>query len=430
MNVSIGKNLNHADIHLVPNENLYTGVNSFIDYFGNVNSLEEDLLTVASGIFAADLAIKREDREQNIRDITLSIEVVNFHAFDRIKDELRYALHVLSKDNWNISFLPRNGQLTNSIEWSKNEGYVLLFSGGLDSMCAAFKFLKEKKPLILVSHNTLANHAVEGAQKNIHKVLQDHFSTTIPFFSIRIFGRNKEPYYFPSDTDRENSQRTRSFLFLTLGALIARRNNLSRVLFMAENGQFAIHLPLTPARIGPFSTHTADPEFLNKVENIFKVLLNNDTFQIFNPFLYKTKAEVISVLSDEISKYIPLSISCWKASRNVTKHHCGECIPCISRRIACEFNGYKIDEFVKDIFSSDLSSLSDEDIGKTNLVDYLEFILKFKDIRPIKIAELYGDFPELFNDFFNQEDAIKLYNRMSIQSFKVLENYPQMKKYF
>ncbi len=429
MRVSIGLKSRKADIYLVPNENLYTGSKSFEKYFGEINSLEEDLLTVASGIFAADLAIKREERELNIRSIQLEIEVVNFHAFERIKNDLTYALNVLSKDNWEIIFHSKKGNSTNEMEWIKNEGYVLLFSGGLDSMCAAYEFMRDNKPLVLVSHNTLGNHAVEDAQQNVLKILTDKFSLKTPHFGIRVFGRNKDSHSFPTDNERENSQRTRSFLFVTLGALIARRCRYNKVLFMAENGQFAIHLPLNQSRIGPFSTHTADPEFLSRAELIFKVLLNNDDFLIFNPYLYKTKAEVLSVLSEDVFKKVPNSVSCWKASRNVEKLHCGECIPCISRRIACEINGFKFDEFVTDIFNEDISLLADDNIGKTNIVDYIEFILKFKEVNESNKFELFGDFPELFNDSFNQDDAIKMYKRMANQSFEVLKRYTKILKY-
>nr|WP_319572219.1 7-cyano-7-deazaguanine synthase [uncultured Draconibacterium sp.] len=429
MRVSIGINPRKADLHLVPNKNLYSGSKSFEKFFGDINSIEEDLLTVASGIFATDLAIKREEREQNIRNIQFEVEVINFHAFERIKDDLTYALNVLSKDNWEITFHSKEGNSINELEWIKNEGYVLLFSGGLDSMCAAFEFMRDKKPLVLVSHNTLGNHAVEKAQDNVLKLLTDHFDMTVPHFGVRVYGRNKDSYSFPTDGERENSQRTRSFLFVILGALIARRCKFNKVLFMAENGQFAIHLPLNQSRIGPFSTHTADPEFLSRAERILKILLNNDDFIIHNPYLYKTKAEVLSVLADEVFQKVPHSVSCWKASRNVDKLHCGECIPCISRRIACEINGYKFDEFVTDIFNLDLGQLSDDNIGKTNIVDYLEFILKFKDLNDSNKFELFGEFPELFNESFNQDEAIKMYSRMAEQSFTVLENYPQILKY-
>ena len=77
---------------------------------------------------------------------------------------------------------------------------------------------------------------------------------------------------FPKDNFRENSQRTRSFLFLTLAALVTRRCGFNKVLFMAENGQFAIHLPLNSSSVGPFSTHTADPQFIQLIKYAFKLL--------------------------------------------------------------------------------------------------------------------------------------------------------------
>src|SRR5690606_32963107 len=87
------------DFHLCPGENLYNGSKDLNSKYGQLSSLEIDLLNIASGIYATDLAIMRAERENFIRKIEIDIEVVNFHAFDRIKDKLKYALHILSKDN-------------------------------------------------------------------------------------------------------------------------------------------------------------------------------------------------------------------------------------------------------------------------------------------------------------------------------------------
>src|SRR5690606_21825621 len=117
----------------------------------------------------------------------------------------------------------------------------------------------------------------------------------------RVFGRNKGEFHFPTDEERENTQRTRSFLFLSLAALTARRVGFRKIISIAENGQFAIHLPLNPSRVGPFSTHTANPKFVDLAKEIFIKLLSLDNLVIENPFLYKTKGEVVSILDKEIA---------------------------------------------------------------------------------------------------------------------------------
>ncbi|MEV4887301.1 7-cyano-7-deazaguanine synthase [Chitinophaga ginsengisegetis] len=413
-----------ADLVLVPNENLYTGSKKIMDCFGELDALDEDLLNVASGIYAADLATPRRERELHCRDIEITIEVVHKQSWDQVQKKLQYALYVLSKDNWKIAFVKRKIKSSTYLDWNGSEGAVLLFSGGIDSMAGASEFLTRKEPLVLVSHSSQGNSVVDKSQKDVYQALCNHYKQKVPYYPIKVYGRNKGAHTFPDE--RENTQRTRSFLFLTLAALVMKKNKMSKILFMAENGQFAVHLPLNQARVGPFSTHTADPLFLQYAQEIFSHLLENDNFCIENPFLYKTKAEVFAVLPDPLKKKAIHSASCWKISR--TKQHCGECVPCISRRIAIEYNGLSFNEYLHDVFKSDLKTLPEDNTGKRNMVDYLEFISTFKSIGDIKA--LINHHPELHNDAFDLEKVIKMYHNMAKQSYKVLDKYPNVVKMY
>lgn len=424
--VNVGKNSKECDVHLCPGQNLFTGTKYFEDEFGTLNSLEDDLFNLASGIFAADLAVHRQEREHYIRSIDLNVEVVNLHAFERIKDLLEKSLLTVSRDNWNIDFIQKKGTPVGNFEWQNNEGSVLLFSGGMDSMCAAANFVSQKKNLVLVSHNSHGNVVIDNCQKNVHASLENHFKQKIKHIHIKVYGRKHGKFDFPED--RENTQRTRSFLFLTLAALITRRSGFNKVLYMAENGQFAIHLPLNQARVGPFSTHTADPQFVKDAQEIFRILLSNPSFEIFNPFLYKTKAEVFAVLPKPLQQEVHNSASCWMISRIQGNKHCGYCVPCISRRIAIEFNKINFNEYAHDIFATDLNTLNDDDDKKRNLIDYLEFISKFKKVTKANRNELLNEFPELYNPAFDTDEALKLFERVSAQSFEVFKKYPQVLK--
>ncbi len=426
--IYIGENRVTADLQLCPGKNLYTGKKPFEKQFGTIDSLEEDLLNVASGIYASDLAIKRNERENYLRSIKLKIEVVNIHAFERIKEKLESSLLILSRDNWQITFIEKKGTPSSQLNWNNKEGAVLLFSGGIDSMCAAADFLSKETELVLVSHNTHANKVVDKSQKNVHNTLETFFKKKINHSHIKVYGRKNESFSFPDPKDRENTQRTRSFLFLSIAALVTRRYNFNKILFMAENGQFAIHLPLNSSRVGPFSTHTADPNFVKYAEEMFKIVLSNDKFKIENPFLYKTKAEVVAVLPKGLHKEVALSASCWMISHVPGEKHCGICIPCISRRISLEYNGIKLKEYHNDIFKTGINLLNDDDTGKRNMIDYLEFIMRFKDITNQNRNDLIWDYPELINPYFDQNKAIDLYSRVSKQSFEVFKEYPNILK--
>src|SRR5258708_8757542 len=152
--VRVGFENKGCDILLCPGQNLFTGQKTFEEEFGEADSLEEDLINLAGGIYGTDLSVKREEREHYIRSIKLTVEVVNYHAFERVKNLLEHALETVSKDNWSINFVQKKGKTSGDFDWQTKNGAVLLFSGGIDSMSAAAEFIKEKKDLVLVSHSS------------------------------------------------------------------------------------------------------------------------------------------------------------------------------------------------------------------------------------------------------------------------------------
>jgi Queuosine biosynthesis protein QueC len=240
--------------------------------------------------------------------------------------------------------------------------------------------------------------------------------------AVRVGGRHRPGYPFPPDRDREETQRTRSFLFLALGALAARRRGFHDVVLIAENGQMAIHLPLTAARISAFSTHTAHPEFVDLAGKIFSQILSFQ-IKIENPFLYLTKAQVIGNLVASHADLIGTSVSCWKASRvSGGKNHCGSCVPCLVRRIALESHGLKPDEYHRDIFAEDLSAADPDDDGKRNLCELGEFISTFEVSRPQ--AEFEQLYPDLLNGAYSSPSAIEMYQRFAREARDVLDRYP------
>ena len=412
------------DLSLNPEYNLVTGINTFKEFFTDISSLEEDLILLASSVFASDLANQRGEREEYTRDFYLEIPVVNIIEFLKIKSELESLLYLLSNDNWEINFIQKSGNIEVKKVWPKNNGSTLLFSGGLDSFAASVDLLENNNDLVLISHIT-HNQTIRNSQENLFKTLKEKH-LTLKRYAFLISGRNNEIFPFPTDSDREETQRTRSFLFLTLAAIVSRREGYNRILFIAENGQLAIHLPLNAARIGAFSTHTAHPEALFNIQNILSQILNYN-IKIENPFLYKTKAETIKNAMVKYESLIPKTLSCWRGSRvKGDKIHCGVCVPCLIRRIAIEANGKSILEYDRDIFIEDIEKLDDDDIGKRNLSDLLEFIHFFASNMPeLKIVHTY---PDLINDHIDLKQAIDMYKRFAKESLSVLKKYKKIKK--
>jgi len=409
---------------LRPSKNLLTGETALQRKYGTLTTMEIDLLTLASSIFACDLAFKRGDREEITRNISLSVPVVNLAAFESVLDDIIYALFRLSHDAWTITFVQKPGVPEPSHRWQATaRGKVLLFSGGLDSFAAALQFGNSGEIVHLISHVT-ANQTVSGAQEILSEYLNKRFPKQFQRTAIRVGGRTTTNFPFPSDSDREDTQRTRSFLFLSLAGITARRIGISDVVVIAENGQLAIHVPLTAARISAFSTHTAHPEFIDLMGKILNRLLRYP-IEITNPFLYYTKGEVVKDAVTHHSKIVPSAVSCWKASRVSGKNHCGSCIPCLVRRIGIESNGSKIDEYKRDLLNERILKLSHDDEGKRNLVELAEFVKVFKAEK--SKAALLDIYPELNSEYIDLEKAINMYRRFADEAVNVFDNYPNVK---
>jgi 7-cyano-7-deazaguanine synthase in queuosine biosynthesis len=429
--VSIPSDFQKSDVRFCVGENLRTGIDDFRKFFTTSTSLEEDLLLVSSSIFAADLTFKRGEREEITRDIELVIPVVNFHALNSQKIELERILYFLSHDNWTLYFYSIPGQQEPINESPIQEGQTLLFSGGLDSLSAAVDLLDTHgaSKLQLTSHIT-GNSFTRNSQDKLYSHLFEKYKDTgnLAHIAIRTGRQNPKNKDAEEDdeiteftNDPEVSQRTRSFTFLTIAILSARRKRMTEIVYIAENGQMAIHLPLSAARIGSFSTHTAHPKFINEITTFFQEVLQHP-LKITNPYVYKTKAEVVKNLCINHKDIINLSNSCWKSSR-IGGKHCGECVPCFVRRIALEFNNISVDRWKVDFFQENIDKLKDDNTGKKNIIDLSLFA---KDFRDLDYSELCMKHCDLYSEDFNMDEAIEMYKRFSIELKTIFLRYSNL----
>lgn len=404
---------------LVPGQNLITGTAHFAKTVGPPTSLEDDLMLLASSVYAADLAQLRGQVAQFCRGFSLVVPVVNYQAMERIRADIQRLLYFLSGDNWSISFVQREGSPEPRMDWPESAGKTLLFSGGLDSLAGAIDLLEDGGNVTLVSHIT-HNQAVKLSQQSLFGYLIEKYGDELTRVPIRVGGQKKGALSFPEQ--REESQRTRSFLFLILAGLVARRSGHRDVVMIAENGQMAIHLPLSTGRIGAFSTHTAHPFFVRGMESLLSTVLGFD-IRITNPFLYMTKAEVVRRVVTEHPEAIPLTVSCWRASRVAgEKNHCGACVPCLVRRISVEFNGLTLDEYDRNLLTEHIDDLNEDDIGKRNIYDLGEFISRF--LATQDHDDFLADYPELADDSYDADRAVSMYRRFAGEAKEILRRYP------
>ena len=405
---------------LGPGRNLLTGESTLRRFIGEEpTTLEVDLLTVASAIYGADLHCLRAEREDYQRGLALEIPVINRSALEAVKEDIERTLFLLSGDSWQLTFRSAPGQPEATRLWDRRDGSTLLFSGGLDSLAQALALVSDGATGVLVSHDS-GSVILRQSQIELGAEVRTLSKKRLEHCSFRVMARKSKGQPFP--TKREPSQRSRSFLFLVIGALVARRTGNLRMLFIAENGQMAIHLPLTEARIGGFSTRTAHPGVIARLERLLSQVLGVE-LDIVNPFLYLTKAEVVADACSNFPLLVEKSVSCWRSSRLPGGYrHCGDCIPCLIRRIALERNGMLVAEWQRDLFQEELAALPQEDVGKRNAMELLEFIVEFDSGQ--SMSELAMRRPEILDQSFDGAKAVEMYRRFAREAVDVLSGYP------
>jgi 7-cyano-7-deazaguanine synthase in queuosine biosynthesis len=409
-------------IVFVDGKTLVTAEDEFLKYAQGITSLESDLLRISSAIFAADRAVARGEGQDLARVIQLEIPIVNVARLLPLRSVLEDLLYRLSQDAWTISFQQISGapESTAPIPKEKRSGTTLLFSGGADSLAAALEFGKTNA-LQLVSHKT-HNAVTDRAQRDLVDYLNAH-GYDLPHMQFLVSSRSAPSN--PARHDEEESQRTRSFVFLTLGSLAARRSGDTKVVFLAENGQMAIHLPLTQGRIGALSTHTAHPDVLRVAEALLSRALDY-SFSITNPYVYQTKAEVVNRILTTLPDTLWLSNSCWRNSRLAKGTHCGSCIPCFVRRIAIERHGKDQTVYARDAWIDDLRAAGPDDLARRNMADFGDFITRF---RTFSDEEVFSEWPELYSDAMDATQVISMYRRFAIEADAVLSQYPLMQPF-
>jgi hypothetical protein len=298
-----------------------------------------DLIEIAAYVYSADQAVTRGgDGVQNVgklwrRDFRFFIPVrepaVWMHR--HVNEALTDALSFVSEDTYSFTFsqlanpTPVGLYLEGAVERCDVE-QVMLFSGGLDSLAGAVQeSVIDRRRVAFVSHRSTPK--IDNPQRAL-----------VADFSKRCRGSPAlhVPVWINKDKALgvEVTQRTRSFLFSSLGMVVARMFGLSSVRFY-ENGVTSLNLPISEQLVGAKASRTTHPQALNAVARLFGVLLQQ-TFSIENPFIWSTKAEVVNLIGGAGCKdLIQMSVSCIHTIARTTEHtHCGKCSQCIARRFA------------------------------------------------------------------------------------------------
>jgi len=153
---------------------------------------------------------------------------------------------------------------------------------------------------------------------------------------------------------REPTQRTRSFLYSALGTVVAESVQAGGVRFF-ENGIVSLNLPVADEVLRARASRTTHPVALQLLKFLCSAVTERD-FAVDNPYLFKTKTDVVTVLSTHKAAHlIPHTCSCAHSMfKRKTQGHCGSCSQCIDRRFAIAAAGllaYDSEaDYVSDVF--------------------------------------------------------------------------------
>jgi 7-cyano-7-deazaguanine synthase in queuosine biosynthesis len=335
---------------------------------GEVSGIANDLLYIACCCLAADQRVNRGSKQIDVhrhkwrREFTLVLPVSAPKLWNRpdVTGALMKALYFATEDKWTFVFVkqpPRTIWRTmfgkaESRAMRGNPDCVVLFSGGIDSLCATVEGIADfsQRPLAL---SFRAANQVAHDQDQLIQALQERFSTWrlqhISFASHRYGGSEPDP-----------SQRTRAFVLAALGCAVAESLGIDTVL-LADNGYVSINPPISAELAGALASRGTHPLFLRLVNHLVALLFPVPP-KVLNPLADRTRAEALEILirhgcQDLVSR----TLTCGKfRSRHQSRAvpHCGICSQCVDRRFAVIQAGLEeIDpasRYVVDIFRQEL----------------------------------------------------------------------------
>jgi len=314
--------------------------------------LSLDWLAVACTAYAADTTVDRYTNSDDgwTRQFELFVPVSDVAVWDAQAELLATILNFLTGDLWKLTFRPSTAAIVVARRSMKPVTYltdtVCLFSGGMDSFLGAMKLLDDGVQPLLVGHAKSSD--VSDFRNQAAQALRTHY----PSFNlelIKAFVRVKKPRRTHETVLGESTERGRSFLFLALGAACASAlpGPTRKNLWIPENGFITLNLPLSPLRMGAYSTRTTHPYYLQLVQQLMDNLALNTA--VHNPFEFFTKGEMLANCSDPAFAASVNTMSCSRpATRNARlegagTRHCGRCVPCIIRRAALHKAGIRDD---------------------------------------------------------------------------------------
>lgn len=373
-----------------------------------------DWLEILGHLFAVDMACERGDGDVDwSRSIRAWLPARDPDFWEQYRSAIEGIWTDLTSDELQLRFeqerAPANPPRMGRTPFPAHD-CVALISGGQDSFTGALDLIDAGRRPLLLSHS--AARAVNGAQNAVEAILRG-LDPEITRLKLGAGKARDRP--FPGT---ESSQRSRTFLFVGAAALVAAMGGSDEVV-LNENGIMALHLPLTAARIGSLSTHTASPPILERMRSLASHVLGRP-LRVENRLVAMTKPEVVGrAVALGQGANMAQTVSCWQIGR--TSRHCGFCAPCLLRRVSCEHESVADVTYDADVF--DDASALDDPRARDNLAHFVSLI---EDLGELSEIELEYEYPELLGaaPAMSLADAIALHRRWATEAGAVLSSHP------
>jgi len=300
-----------------------------------------DFLRIASSIYVVDRLVKRHPQhgaKRPSRAIGIRVNVLNkpFWSRPEVRDTIGEAVDFVSGDFSDVDFSQDTFRFARSMRMLPNpyDGQpplICLFSGGQDSAAGLVARLMEGSERIVLPVSVWHQPRQRDLLHKQFGMLRERLPVRIDPLIVKV------AMIWSSDLDKkqeERSQRCRSFLFATLGAIAAIMNRQKSV-EMFESGVGAINMPLMAGMVGSKATRSSHPQFLRLMSRLASLVAETN-IEFCLPFLHRTKGEVTKVLADfGLHALAVKTTSCvGYPLRHSLAKQCGICPACIFRRQA------------------------------------------------------------------------------------------------
>ena len=373
---------------------------------GKMEGRAADLITIAAYAYAADQSVSRGGEADVYgkkwrRQIALGIPVSDPRFWKRktVSAALMAALGFGSEDTWEFYFTKasgRQGKLT--LELSREEIHgnpdsVVLLSGGADSLGATLHAITSGKHPLVISHR--ASPVANSRRHKLVRELRERYPKwTLPEVGALIHRRGKEA--------SERTQRSRSFLFVSLASACAHQLDIRDVV-LADNGVVSVNLPINRQFVGALATRSTHPKFIRLFNQLLGFVFPHPPL-VQNPMWNQTRSEALQTLMETgNADLLDITISCSRP-RGLPRAmpQCGYCSQCVDRRFGAIHAGLEEhdpgERYVVDIFTDELS----EGEERTVAVSYLSFARKVEQLGD---EDLFKEFPELFDSAGSEGEA-------------------------